>query len=532
MGPSQTAEDDGLRDALSNTGVDEELENQLARSCDEAHGPAPYGVPRELKKTLVSEIMIVDEDSFNMKNFIGSTKGPLGYHLNSADTRLPNESDALINSLLDGNAMRSHASMSSTAFYSTEDAGLIGGTQFSLTSEQLGLGQVNPGLAHAPNISDMISQRSAMSDRANEKTNRKTKAASRKSESGSPESTATPSNRKPKGRNRKSSAGASSAKSTGKQSKGRKRKVSGDEDHEKPDTIEIKDASLEELKRKQSRSFLFTWSHTEDPDKAKPCDMEKPEIKKIIEQVMGKDLLYFSIFFENHKDGNRHAHFVLKYAKPKRWKLMADQLRREYRMFCSVSVAEDKSGAKSCMYPVLFGYCYNTNPEKSLFDVDLEPYLSPDHPAPTTIGLEKPRVISQAKRVRAMSNSAVQAFVIKANIKTEKELYAYANRDPALMEFVSKQGDFQGVVDKAWEIHRAPMELIEDRKTPLEKVKDCLSAECSCSYFGMWAEKVSVVVERNLREEGAQQFKDDIIRNLQVGRSKQTNILVYGRASS
>ncbi|EEQ99969.1 hypothetical protein Pmar_PMAR022755 [Perkinsus marinus ATCC 50983] len=310
------------------------------------------------------------------------------------------------------------------------------------------------------------------------------------------------------------------------------RKAPGGTQKASQESSQIKDVSRA-WSRHQSRSYLFTWSHSEDIDKAKPCDMGKEELSGIILTInRGKSLLYYSIFHERHKDGNMHAHFLMKYATPTRWKQLADTLRNVYRIFASVSCAVPKPGFKICMYPVLFSYCFRTNPDKPLIDLDLKPYLSERHPDPTALIVPRTRQ-EKAKRVRAMDRCDFQEFVVKNNIKTENEVLEYACRDKALnMLAMNLKTDIQALIDRSWQIAGAARRRVEESKSPMEKVKACLGAECSCASPGLWFEKVSEVVVRNLRQEGAERLREDIIRNLEEGRSKQTNVVIYGVASS
>ncbi|KAF4725081.1 hypothetical protein FOZ62_021036, partial [Perkinsus olseni] len=66
----------------------------------------------------------------------------------------------------------------------------------------------------------------------------------------------------------------------------------------------------------------------------------------------------------------------------------------------------------------------------------------------------------------------------------------------------------------------------------LDQVEQCLERGCICRRPALWLERISSLVVRNLGEDGAKQLREDIRQNLEQGRSKETNVVIYGVASS
>ncbi|KAF4695210.1 hypothetical protein FOZ60_005534 [Perkinsus olseni] len=171
----------------------------------------------------------------------------------------------------------------------------------------------------------------------------------------------------------------------------------------------LKDLTAEGLTRKQSRTFLFTLLYIEeDDDKAEFSVFGVGRLSEIIAQVNeGKSLQYFSVF-ENKND----IHFVLKYETPTRWKQLADTLRNKYGIIASVSCAIPKTGYRTCMYPVLFSYC---------LDLDPNFYLSPNHPHPSSLLGDGEKQGSRARRTPALDGGGLPALPPSRGAEEEEE---------------------------------------------------------------------------------------------------------------
>ncbi|KAF4648415.1 hypothetical protein FOZ61_002731, partial [Perkinsus olseni] len=265
---------------------------------------------------------------------------------------------------------------------------------------------------------------------------------------------------------------------------------------------EIRD--LEGRDRQQGRSFLYQCSRSSAGSYG---GVDKQALSTAIieaNEALGKTLTYFSIFCDQND-----IYFVLKYETPTRWKQLADTLRNEYGISTSVSCAIPRPGYRTCMYPVLFSYC---------LELDPNPYLSPNHPHPSSLLGDGERQGSRARRTPALDGGGLPALPPSRGAEEEGNV-PNGGGAPAV-----KPGEgSQSILDES-------AGCVEG--SPLDKVEECLERGCICRRPALWLERISSLVVRNLGDEGAKQLREDIRQNLEQGRSKETNVVIYGVASS
>ncbi|KAF4657639.1 hypothetical protein FOZ61_006149 [Perkinsus olseni] len=268
------------------------------------------------------------------------------------------------------------------------------------------------------------------------------------------------------------------------------------------------------MTRHQSRSYIYSWIHCNDMDL--PDGVLKKRLSRVLAQLNeAKSLTFYSIFIgQQQKDGSRLVHSLLKYGTPTRWKQLSDTLRSRYGIDASIRCAVPRPGFKSCMYPMLFSHC---------LDLDPSPFLSPHHPDPESL-LDVERQCSKGRQTLALEGGDLSMLPIKRDAERKDGIPEHAGEDRALA--VSVLGDSRAFMDESVDC------MEEDNTDPMYEVEACLEAECICESPALWLERISSLVVRNLGEGGAKKLRNDIQRNLDEGRSKETNVVIYGVASS
>ncbi|KAF4695209.1 hypothetical protein FOZ60_005533 [Perkinsus olseni] len=173
-----------------------------------------------------------------------------------------------------------------------------------------------------------------------------------------------------------------------------KQEAASDGNESRKRSPEIRD--LEGRNRQQGRSFLYKFSRSSAGSYG---GVDKQALSTAIveaNEALGKTLTYFSIFCDQND-----IYFVLKYETPTRWKQLADTLRNKYGISTSVSCAVPRPGYRTCMYPVLFSYC---------LDLDPNPYLSPNHPHPSSLLGDGEKQGSTARRTPALDAGGLPAL--------------------------------------------------------------------------------------------------------------------------
>ncbi|KAF4735722.1 hypothetical protein FOZ62_005975, partial [Perkinsus olseni] len=283
----------------------------------------------------------------------------------------------------------------------------------------------------------------------------------------------------------------------------RKQEAASDGSESRKRSPEIRD--LEGRNRQQGRSFLYKFSRSSAGSYG---GVDKQALSTAIveaNETLGKTLTYFSIFCDQND-----IYFVLKYETPTRWKQLADTLRNKYGISTSVSCAVPKPGYRTCMYPVLFSYC---------LDLDPNPYLSPNHPHPSSLLGDGEKQGSRSSRTPALDAGGLPALPPSRGAEEEGNV---PEGDGAPTVKIPGE-DNQSIIDES-------AGCVEG--SPLDQVEQCLERGCICRRPGLWVERISSLVVRNLGKEGAKQVREDIRQNLEEGRSKETNVVIYGVASS
>lgn len=262
------------------------------------------------------------------------------------------------------------------------------------------------------------------------------------------------------------------------------------------------DVGEEGLVRHQSRSFLFSWPLTTEDDD------DDEEVKRRVAAIVvdinkGKTLLYFSIFVD--QGGRRLVHCLLKYGTPTRWKQLSDTLRDGYQIVASIRCALPKAGFKACMYPALYVHC--------LHSIDSRPYLSSAHPSPRSFIRSGKGPGAKTRTVRAPEDGDVGEGAVCCN---------------AVEGYVGKGGTKAVSFGEGMQCSSGKPRSGVEGEDRMDKVEGCLEEECSCESPSLWLRRISRLVMHNLGEEGAQQLREDIIENIEEGRSSKTNVVIYG----
>ena len=102
-----------------------------------------------------------------------------------------------------------------------------------------------------------------------------------------------------------------------------------------------------------------------------------------------------------------------------------------------------------------------------------------------------------------MTNLELCDFIVKHNIRSEKELYAIANQrrvdgEQDLAEYVTKFGkEINENISSAWKLHNAAAEVKRNSMLRMERVKIAATESCVQTCNGQWYECATQVLRKN-----------------------------------
>ena len=130
-----------------------------------------------------------------------------------------------------------------------------------------------------------------------------------------------------------------------------------------------------------------------------------------------------------------------------------------------------------------------------------------------------------------MTNLELCDFIVKHNIRSEKELYAIANQrrvdgEQDLAEYVTKfPKKINENISSAWTLHNAAAEV---KRNSMERVKIAATESCVPTCNGQWYDCATQVLRKNGIHPVV--FASAVRKLLEEGRGKYRNIIITGPA--
>jgi len=339
-----------------------------------------------------------------------------------------------------------------------------------------------------------------------------------------------------------------------------------------------------EQKKTFKRLYFGTWSHTGDADKKAPDAMDKAVFGELLvvtcDSIFSREvkppkraktnkLLKLSVWEEAHRDGHKHYHFPLLAENP--WYVGA--LRRALQtqgIYVHFS-AEHEYYWSSIVYVAV----PSTMPGgKGEGDIDQAPWFSPNHPSLQDTLADIPRGARACDKARvrrflgeasdvsrgssslAVTDKEFTAFILHHNIRSQTELLAWVRTqsEKAVTLSAAQRATFVGIeaycyrnqvdlvrrVGFAWDVADAPKKIALRSKSAWDMVVEACELICVCA--GEWAPRTEGLLQMQCaayspawapqeRPESLQ-IRRALVKALQLGAQKHTNIFLYGPNTS
>ena len=190
------------------------------------------------------------------------------------------------------------------------------------------------------------------------------------------------------------------------------------------------DGDLRQAQNNDQRTvYLWTFSHTSKPGRAKPSDYSTKGFSNVVMEAYvhtGKSWEQWLCVREAHPlsksalEREWHLHLAMQTMGKIRWLEPANYLRQKYQIFASVQTASARNSYESAV-----AYLVCPSRKKSREDLDPDPLFSPGHePLPDKL---------QARRegTRRIQAAELYETVTRHQLDTVTKLFAYAARQHA-----------------------------------------------------------------------------------------------------
>ena len=254
--------------------------------------------------------------------------------------------------------------------------------------------------------------------------------------------------------------------------------------------MSLSEASLSSGLNNPQRTYLLTYSAI-DPE----IFPTRQSFGEACAEAFGNCVDYYAVCKEQHTTDGEHYHASFKLTKPRRWGAPKKHLMSQYNAVVNFREPDENN----CMY--IGAYRYITKEDKEVFHSPGHPALDRIKTSRTLQGVQayvqkrqsmsdpklneaakKPKQ-SQSKKPRMMTNLELCDFIIKHNIKSEKELYAVASERRAdgendLAEYVTRfPKRLNDIIASAWKLMTA--NSVKEKRIPrMDRIK--LAAAESC----------------------------------------------------
>jgi len=242
---------------------------------------------------------------------------------------------------------------------------------------------------------------------------------------------------------------------------------------------------------------------------------------------------------EDHADGGKHFHMIVKLSKARRWRPVFESIRRTHAITVNFS-------SNNCGYLAGYRYvCKGKNSESVLHCVD-HPNLKNAHSPKAKKAFGKFSANSKKRqsnagassscttqKKRRLSNSDVAKFLVDNNLKKESEFLAAAKRRQTeglsdITDFILNKSPkaLSDLIQTAWKLHDAPTVVLREQMDRMQVILTNLDRECIPGCNGVWMESAWEVLSNN--SINIYVFADAIRQCLQKGRKKANNLMLTG----
>ena len=303
---------------------------------------------------------------------------------------------------------------------------------------------------------------------------------------------------------------------------------SSDEDFETP----CKD-------RDSCRTYLLTYSQA-NLEKVPDCTSFTDIILNAFSQgTSTSQVEQWATCIENHADGGKHYHMIMKLSKPRRWKPVFEQIRRSESIVVNFS-------SKNIGYLAGYRYVCKNKAFESVMHSRDHPNLCDARSPIGKMGFQKfaknaklrrsqnPSVphSSQPKRKR-LGNSEIAKFIVENDLRKESQLLAFAKRRqadglPDVYDFVLNKTPkaLSDLMETTWKLHHAPVVANREKMDRMQIIMAQLDQPCISGCDGLWMESAWEVLSNN--EINIYAFADAMRQCLKNGRKKFNNIMLTG----
>ena len=283
----------------------------------------------------------------------------------------------------------------------------------------------------------------------------------------------------------------------------------------------------------QRRVYMWTFSHTDKPGRARPSDYTREQFAVIVVEAYeanGKLVEQWSVFMERHpssmssREKELHFHMIAETEKPMRWLEVARYLRERHQVFASATTSSSRQS-----YWAAFAYLYSPSVKKQREDLDQDFLLSPGHEEPPA------KLVDRRVGDRRIKPLEVYNTIAKHDLDSLMKFHAFASRqmaagDPVWVQHCMRQGDkkLKDSIATAISLQSADSNLRRSAMTHMEILQAALSEPCIC--FGKaipgW-EQVLV-----LNGVSVQEYKDSVVAMFEGGGGKGLNHMYIGDPST
>ena len=298
--------------------------------------------------------------------------------------------------------------------------------------------------------------------------------------------------------------------------------------------------------RNSRRTYLVTYSQA-DLNKFPTWQSFGKMLEEHFNAGSGKaKVSHWACCLEEHQDKGLHYHVSLKLTAPKKWLRIKNSIMKDHNVSVHFSDNHDN-------YIAAYRYVCKTDDHvfHSLSHPDLNEIGSPKTKNSTkayresrkraceleeeTAANPRKQKVPNSTQPKRLTNVQVSEFLVKHNIKRDKELYAVAKerKDEGQMDvasFVLSKSSkvLNELIEKTWKMETAKENIQREIKSRMEILREKLGNDCCPGCDKLWLNCAMEV----LRNNKVHPFVfAAALRDLINGRGKFRNLLIIGPAN-
>ena len=317
------------------------------------------------------------------------------------------------------------------------------------------------------------------------------------------------------------------------------------------------------------RVYLVTFSHSECEGRRSPEEFSRQQFAELLINAFEGSIPqlkveYLAVFQERHSSGptaasrNIHYHAAVKCGRQHLWAPVAALLRQQHKVY--VHFAASGNG-----YHSAFRYGWFPTRHKPLEELDKEFLLvngTEVHPSPEEAA-RRPAFWKRKKRGEGEADTDcdkeslgeeaagdgtdnesspkrgrrepqlahVYRVMRENNLWSETALLAFARRvQDTHMNALFMRANAENLVERALHLEQAEARLSRSQQSRLDLLVAAADTKCNCEPKGEWKKMALELL--HLQEIPARDFASAILRALDTGASKGSNVFIFGTTSS